>query len=180
MYIGFGSLGMEYSLVRGLGKKPSTTCVQWTLPWKAFFLQLFIPSRLIQFSFCKGDRITYPQHVYLRVVQHPKDRRNTAYFTFFFFFLTLKHHTHKSDAEFGGHGGQKALQCVNLRYVHKLHADLNFPTACKWLTQVIKTGVSGANISHKDHRMQLFMFIVYFYILSYPESCSLTESCRCA
>ena len=83
--IGFSFLGVECSLVRGLSREPQAAHNEGLVSTiMGIFVELFMPSRLILFSFCKWDRTTCPWHVYLRIVQYPNDRINTAYFIFIF------------------------------------------------------------------------------------------------
>lgn len=156
-YTGFSFLGMECSLVtagqRASGRLPIH--VQRTQP-------------------CPSISWTYLHH------QYPNDRRNTVYFIFIFK-SNLKRQAHRrSGREFGGNRRTKSTQFDNLECVWKLHADFNFPTACKWVTQVFKSRSFQRCISHKDHGMQPFMFIVFIYILSNPESCRLKGCDACS
>ena len=76
-----------------------------------YFLWSYLPpSRLILFSFCQWDRTTCPWHIYLRIVQYPNDRRNTAYFIFIFFPLNIVH-TKEVAQNSEVMGNQKHLVC---------------------------------------------------------------------
>lgn len=109
--VGFRFFGVECSLVRGLSREPQAAHHEGLVSTiMDIFVELFMPSRLILFSFCKWDRTTCPWRVYLRIVQYPNDRRNTAYFIFIFFPLNIVH-TKEVAQNSEVMGNQKHLVC---------------------------------------------------------------------